>query len=182
MVREDWRQAHSYNPPPDSPDRAWTETSDGQIVRAVTPPWLQIFHEIERNPELLFEFVNDPWKFEEFIAGAYKQDGWEVELTPRSGDLGRDVIATKPGHMAIRVLDECKAFSPGHVVTANDVRPLAFAVANDKNASKGFVTTTSKFAPGIAKEFADLIPYRLQLRDGAALWEWLREIVSEEEK
>ncbi len=59
------------------------KTSDGQIVRAVTPPWLQIFHEIERNPELLFEFVNDPWKFEEFIAGAYKQDGWEVELAPQ---------------------------------------------------------------------------------------------------
>jgi restriction system protein len=158
------------------------KTVHGQIVQAVTVPWLQILCEIERNPKFLFEFPDDSRKFEEFIAGAYEQDGWQVELTPLSGDLGRDVIAIKPGHLAIRVLDQCKAYSPGHVVTANDVRALAGVVANDKNASKGVVTTTSKFAPGIANEFADQIPYRLELRDGAALEKWLLEIAGKEKK
>lgn len=99
-----------------------------------------------------------------------------------SGDLGRDVIATKPGHMAIRVLDQCKAFSPGRVVDANDVRAMAGVLLRDQNVSKAVVTTTSTFAPGIAKEFVDLMPYRLDLRNGEALEKWLREIASDEKK
>jgi restriction system protein len=157
-------------------------TSQGQIVQAVTPPWLQLCREIEQNPDILFEFVKNPRKFEEFIAGVYERDGWEVELTPLSGDLGRDVVATKPGVMAIRVLDQCKAFSPGHVVTANDVRAMAGVLLRDQNVSKGIVTTTSTFAVGITKEFVDLIPYRLDLRDGQALEKWLRDLVIKEKE
>lgn len=152
------------------------KTAQGQIVQAVTVPWIRICREIEKNSRFLFEFPRDPRKFEEFIAGAYEQDGWEVELTPASGDLGRDVIATKPGLMAIRILDQCKAFSPGRVVEANDVRAMAGVLLRDQNVSKGVVTTTSSFAPGIAKEFDNLMPYRLELRDGAALEAWLQGI------
>jgi restriction system protein len=158
------------------------KTDQGLIVQAVLVPWFQIIREIERDPQFLFGFVKNPRRFEEFIAGAYEHDGWQVELTPPSGDLGRDVIATKPGHMAIRLLDQCKAFSPGHVVTANDVRAMAGVLLRDQNVSKGIVTTTSTFAPGIAKEFANLMPYRLELRDGAALEEWLRDLGLEGDK
>ncbi len=155
------------------------KTAESQIIQAVTVPWLRIVQEIERNPDFLFEFPQDPRKFEELIAGAYVQDGWEVELTPRSGDRGRDVIATKHGHMALRVLDQCKAFSPGRVVDANDVRAMAGVVLMDHNASKGVVTTTSTFAPGVHEEFKDHVPNRIQLRDGTALREWLREMTGE---
>ena len=155
------------------------KTSEGQIVQAVTVPWLRIVQEIARNPDFLFEFPQDPRKFEEFIAGAYDQDGWEVELTPRSGDLGRDVIATKRGHMAIRILDQCKAFSPGHMVEATDVRAMLGVLTRDANVSKGVVTTTSTFAPGIHTEFKEYLPYRLELRDGPALREWLQQMTRE---
>jgi hypothetical protein len=37
----------------------------------------------------------------------------------------------------------------------------------DVGASKGIVTTTSRFAPGAYKEFEPLMPGRLTLRDGA---------------
>ena len=37
------------------------------------------------------------------------------------------MIAIKPGFLSLRVLDQCKAYSPGHVVTANDVRAMAGA-------------------------------------------------------
>ena len=158
------------------------KTSQGQIVQAVTVPWLQIAREIERNPKFLFEFPQDPRRFEEFIAGAYEQDGWQVELTPASGDLGRDVIATKLGHMAIRVLDQCKAFSPGRVVEAHDVRAMAGVLLTDRNVSKCVVTTTSTFAPGVAKEFDGLMPYRVDLRDGEALEKWLQEMMSGEKR
>jgi len=90
------------------------KTTEGQIVQAVTVPWLGIAQEITRNPDFLFEFPQYPRKFEEFIAGAYEKDGWEVELTPSSGDRGVDVIATKRGHMRVRVLDQCKARGGPH--------------------------------------------------------------------
>ena len=153
------------------------KTSEGHIIQAVTVPWRRIVEELERNPSFLFEFTQDPRKFEEFIAAAYDQAGWpKVELTPRSGDRGRDVIATKPGIMAIRVLDQCKAFSPGYKVTADDVSAMLGVLTTDPNTSKGVVTTTSEFAPGVHKRFENLMPYRLELRDGAALREWLRKI------
>lgn len=153
-----------------------SKTSEGHIIEAVTIPWRRIAREIERNPQFLFEFPQDSRKFEEFIAGAYDQDGWEVTLTPSSGDLGRDVIATKPGHMSIRVLDQCKAFSPDHVVTANDVRAMVGVLSRDQNVSKGVVTTTSEFAPGVHEEFKEFVPFRLELRNGPALVKWLRSL------
>jgi restriction system protein len=55
----------------------------------------------------------------EIIAGAYHRSGFdEVILTPRSGDHGRDVIAIKKGIGSIRVIDQVKAYKPGHLVTA----------------------------------------------------------------
>ena len=152
----------------------------GHIIQAVTIPWLEINMALERDPDLLFEFVRNPYKFEEFIAGAYEQAGYsKVELTPRSGDKGRDVIATMSGVVTIRVLDQCKAFSPGRVVDANDVRAMVGVLDRDKNASKGVVTTTSEFAPGVWDEYKDYVPNRLELRNGPALCEWLRQVSGE---
>ena len=159
------------------------KTDQGLIVQAVLVPWFEIVQEIERNPEFLFQFAENSRQFEEFIAGAYEQAGCEVELTPHSGDRGRDVIAKVPGPIPFRVLDQCKAFSPGHVVTANDVRAITGVLAStDMNSSKGVVTTTSTFAPGVYEEFAPLMPYRIELRDGADLVNWLQEIASVEKK
>jgi len=58
-----------------------------------------------------------------------RQSGFdEVTLTPRSGDYGRDVIAIKKGIGTIRVIDQVKAYKPGHLVGANDVRALLGAL------------------------------------------------------
>ncbi len=157
-----------------------SKTSEGHIIEAVTVPWLEFFKELERDPELYFEFVKNHRKFEEFIAGAYKHAGYsKVELTPPSGDGGRDVIATMSGIVTVRVLDQVKAYSPGRKVTADDVSALAGVLTTDTNTSKGIVTTTSEFAPGIARRFENLIPYRLELRDGPALREWLRQVTGQ---
>src|SRR4029450_11755683 len=106
-------------------------------------------------------------KVEELIAGAYVREGWpEVVLTPRSADGGRDVIASKPGIGAIRFYDQVKAYAPRLRVPANDVRALVGVLNIHPNVSKAVITTTAAFAPGIHEEMKDLIPYRLELRDG----------------
>lgn len=141
---------------------------DGDPIIAVLPAWKEIAKFIERNPEDIFKI--DPRRWEEIIAGAYSAAGFDdVILTPRSGDLGRDIIAVKRGMWSVRILDQVKAFGPKHAVTANDVRAMYGVLHKDQNASKAVVTTTSFFAPGIEKEFADVMPHRLELVNGDEL-------------
>jgi restriction system protein len=102
-------------------------------------------------------------------------------LTPASGDKGRDVIATKRGICSLRVLDQAKAYAPRHLVRHNDVRAMLGVLSVDQNASKGLITTTSDFEPGILSsgEFASFIPYRLELKNGEQLLKWLAKIQKE---
>ncbi len=154
------------------------ETNDGPLVESVSIAWFEIVRELARNPAFLSEL---PWrKLEELIAGAYEREGWpEVVLTPRSGDRGRDVIATRPGFGSIRVFDQVKAYAPGYRVSADEVRSLVGALSLEGNVSRGVVTTSAEFAPGISKDprLSALMPYRLELKDGPQLLEWLTEIL-----
>jgi restriction system protein len=106
----------------------------------------------------------------------FETAGWaEVLLTPRSNDRGRDIIATKPGIGSIRIIDQAKKFAPHRKIAANDVRALLGVLAAQPNVSKGIVTTTSQFAPGILddEDLKRFMPYRLELKDGKQLREWL---------
>jgi restriction system protein len=122
-------------------------TNEGTLIEAVALPWFDIIAFLKADPSIAFQI---PWeKWEEIIAGAYKKAGFEeVTLTPRSGDYGRDVIAIKKGICSIRVIEQVKAYTPTHLVDANDVRAL-MGVLHLDGASKGCLSTTSDFAPMI---------------------------------
>jgi restriction system protein len=94
---------------------------------------------------------------------------------PSGPNRGRDVIATKPGVGSIRIVDQIKAYESRHVVTADEVRAMVGVLTVEGNVSKGLVTTTSRFAPGIEKDqrLASLMPFRLELKDGDRRLEWL---------
>jgi len=67
----------------------------------------------------------------------------------------------------------------GQLVTANDVRAFYHTLNDyDRKASKGMVTTTSGFAPGCEKEFAEYMPTRLELVNGQDLQRRLVEIAA----
>jgi restriction system protein len=87
------------------------------------------------------------------------------------------VIAIKKGVGSVRIIDQVKAFGPTHLVPADDVRALMGVVIGDR-ASKGFLTTTSNFAPGIATDrvIQDFIPNRLELINGSMLLARLDEL------
>jgi restriction system protein len=59
------------------------------------------------------------------------------------------------------------------------VRALGFVLTSDQNATKGFVTTTSDFAPRISDDplIKPHIPYRIELVNGAELIKRLGELV-----
>jgi restriction system protein len=145
------------------------KTNNGQLIEAVTLPWFEIIRLLNRDPSAVYQI--DARKWEEIIAGAYQRAGFdEVTLTPRSGDFGRDVIAVKRALGTVRVIDQVKAYGPKHRVTADDVRALLGVLEADK-ASKGFLTTTSDFAPKLPEDILlkPYIPARLELINGTML-------------
>ena len=125
-----------------------------------------------------------PRQWEEMIAGAYVAAGFdEVILTHRSGDQGRDVIATKNGIGSVRILDQVKAYKPGHLVTAEEVRAMVGVITMEQNVSKGVITTTSDFAPRLREDplIKQVVPYRLELKARHDLSAWLHQIAHREE-
>ena len=149
-------------------------TSDGRLITGVSVAWFEIIRQLAKDSKFLFQIP--PRKLEELIAGAYERAGFtEVILTPRSGDLGRDIIATRPGFYSIRIIDQVKAYRPGHRVSADEVRALLGVLSADQNASKGLVTTTSEFAPKISEDrlLKPFMPHRLELKNGKQLAKWL---------
>lgn len=158
------------------------DTDQGQLIQHIEIPWLAIAKEMLSNREFLYQ-INDR-TFEEFIAASYDREGWSVELTPRSGDKGRDVIASRNDVGSIRVFDEVKKYGPNQRVSAEKVRALSGVLTGYQNVSKGVVTTTAEFAPGVWTDpgIAPLMPNRLELRDGTRLLEWIRDLESEAEK
>ena len=153
------------------------KTDEGHIIESIAPAWFEIARLVRDDPSIMFQI--DWRKWEEMVAGIYERAGFdEVILTPRSGDLGRDVIAVKRGIITVRFVDSVKAFQPGRLVTANDVRALLGVVAADPKASKGVVTTTSEFAPRIEEDdlIKPFIPYRLELVNGQELIRRLAEL------
>ena len=122
------------------------KTHEGHIIESIAPAWFEIARILRADPSFMFQI--DDRKWEELVAGIYKQAGFdEVILTPRSGDLGRDVIAIKHGFWTVRFVEQVKAYKSGHLVTANDVRALLGVVLGEKPTTKGIITTTSDFAP-----------------------------------
>lgn len=148
-------------------------TAEGTLIQAVAPPWFEIIALLQKDPSVAYQLSPERW--EEMVAGAYQRWGFEeVTLTPRSGDRGRDVIAVKRGFGTVRIVNQVKAFKPSHLVTANDVRALIGVLPFD-GSSKGCLTTTSDFAPGVHTDpsITYHMPARLELMNGPALFRQL---------
>lgn len=157
-----------------------TKTAEGLLVEAVALPWFEIIEFLKNDPSIAYKLPPEKW--EEIIAGSYKKAGFdEVTLTPRSGDYGRDVIAVKRGLGFVRVIDQVKAYKPDHLVTADDVRALMGVLQGD-DASKGFLTTTSDFAPKLQEDplIFPFIPSRLGLINGKTLLRRLEELAQKQ--
>jgi restriction system protein len=143
---------------------------DGQIVRIIDPLYKELVRAIERDSSLIYDLSPRTW--EEIIAASYEKAGFdEVILTPRSGDLGRDVIAIKRGFGSVRFVEQIKSYKEQHIVKADEVRALLGVLQADQNASKAVFSTTSHFAPRIGgdKLIKPFLPHRLELVDREAL-------------
>lgn len=122
----------------------------------------RIAEEIARNPERLFSI--DPRYFEDLMASVYADLDYEVRLTKRTSDGGRDVIAlSHKDYLTLKVLIECKRYARHRKVGVMQVRAL-FGVMEDEGATKALLATTSGFTRK-AREFAERNIWKLQLAD-----------------
>jgi hypothetical protein len=131
-----------------------------------------ILDSIVRNPMDLLSM--SPRQFEEFVADIWEGFGYQVELTARTRDQGRDIIAIRNAEAHLRFLIECKRYSPDNKVGVGIVRSL-YGVVRDENATKGILATTSTFTKD-AQKFIDRHIWELEGHDFQNILDWLKKI------
>jgi len=118
-------------------------------------------------------FYLNPQVFEETVAELLSRMGYDVKLTPRTGDEGRDVIAAIGTPAAkLLLLVECKKYAPHRKVGIEPVTRLWSRLFDD-HANMAMVVTTSGFAP-VAERFAVSRGYQVSLKDGNDFIGWVR--------
>ena len=105
--------------------------------------------------------------FEELVAELFNGFGYEVELTKRTRDGGKDVIAIRRKEVETRFLVECKRPDPGNPVGVSTVREL-YGVKADDGASKAILATTTYLTPD-AKLFIERHRWELEAREYDAI-------------
>jgi hypothetical protein len=145
--------------------------------RVVEPPKIELelsqelVDQIVRHPELLREI--SPRRFEEFIKEIFGAFGYLVELTARTRDGGRDIIAVRSEHsIMVKYLIECKRYSPERRVGVSYVRQL-YGVKIDEGATKAILATTSYFSQP-ARELERRHLWELELKDYDAVVDWAK--------
>lgn len=150
------------------------QVKHGALIKASTVMWHAIVDVLRRDWTEAYRMP--PQKFEELIAGAFERDGYSnVVLTPRSGDDGRDVIATTSGAGCVKVIASVKRYAAHNEVRYDDVRALLGVMLGEPDVSKGMIITTSRFPTDLPEkeQFKPFIPTRLELMDGKGTLDWL---------
>jgi restriction endonuclease Mrr len=106
---------------------------DDPVIVQVTGDFQRLLDESAIRPEKLLQLT--PRQFEEFIAELWERFGYQVELTKRTRDGGRDVIAVRRVEAELKFLIECKRNNPSHKVGIGLVRAL-YGVKMHEKATK----------------------------------------------
>ncbi len=123
----------------------------------------------QKNPEHLRKL--DRRMFEELVAELFKGFGFYVELTKRTRDGGRDIIAIKSVPAMVRFLIECKRPDEGNKVTVRAVREL-LGVKTHERATKALLVTTAYFTKD-ARLLLDEHKWELEGKEYEGLLEWI---------
>lgn len=149
----------------------------GTLIKSTAALWLEIARALGQDWSVAYSIPAHRW--EEIIAGAFHREKYdEVILTPRSGDHGRDIVATKWGVGSIKVIGSVKAYASGNLVSYDDIRALLGVMSGERDVSKGIITTTSDFPPKVLSDpfIAPFLPTRLELVNGRELQRWLTDL------
>jgi len=147
--------------------------------RLIIPDFETITHELmayfAEHPEKLQEME---WrKFEELLDAIFRNQGYDTELGPGSGDGGVDLrLIQKDNIGKVLTLVQAKRYKSENPIGLEAVQAL-HGVVDDQRAHRGLFVTTSRYLPG-ARQFAARQNERLILADSDKVADWCRHIVS----
>jgi restriction endonuclease Mrr len=135
----------------------------------------ELIAHLAKHPEYMRQM--DSRKFELLIADIFKRKGYDVTLTPKTRDGGKDIIALYKspfGHQLFIV--ECKKYRENLKVGVEIVRGL-YGVKVAENYNQAILVTTSTFSKP-AKDFVRPLKFQLQLKDYNDIRQWCEDYSS----
>jgi len=137
------------------------------VNESVGQKLVEYFHKHPKELELI-----DRRRFEELVAELFDGFGYTVELTSKTRDGGKDIIAiSKKNQIATKYLIECKRPNPGNPVGVGVVREL-MGVKVDEKATKAILATTTYFTPD-AQLFEERNMWELELKEFEGIIAWI---------
>ena len=130
---------------------------------------------LKSSPELLREI--SPTEFEQVVAEIFRAKGFKIDLTKRTRDGGKDIIAIHTDELGIRnkYFIECKRYSEDKKVGVAFVRELQ-GVKNTKNGPNKIIMVTTSTFTSAAKNFVEheaASKWDITLADYNNLIDWL---------
>ena len=118
-------------------------------------------------------------EFEEIIAAVFEKKGFNVELTKRTRDGGKDIIAISTDGLGIKnkYFIECKHYDENNKISVSIVREL-YGVMNQKDGpNKTIMVTTSSFTSDAQKFVNNDISssWDITLADYNQVIEWIKD-------
>jgi hypothetical protein len=144
------------------------EESSTLIERVQFIP-VELMEQLRRFPGRLYSL--SPREFEEVIAELFTAFRFNVDLTARTRDGGRDIIAVSNDIVNVKYIIECKRYAECSAVGVHFVRAL-HGVTIDEKATKGILATTSHLTRP-ASDYIRRNRWVLEGKDFEGLVEWL---------
>lgn len=139
------------------------------LIKGVSILSNALLNKIKKDKKLLYQI--HPRIFEELVAEIFSSVGFSVELTKRSRDGGKDIVAIKYDlGIPSRWVIECKRFINKNKIDIKLVREL-FGVKQAGNYQQAVLVTTSSFTKP-ALDFERQV-VGLSLKNYNALMKWL---------
>lgn len=149
-----------------------------EIVTEVEQGAAKLLLAAHRDPDILFKA--DPRAFEELVAYIFEQHGFQVELTARTRDGGRDIIALQMDALGVslKYLIECKRYAKHRKVSVDLVRAL-YGVHQAEGANKSVLVTTSSFSSDATafSQRQNTTAQQMSLVDFKQLQDWVAKTV-----
>ncbi|MEE2026132.1 restriction endonuclease, partial [Alkalimonas mucilaginosa] len=135
----------------------------------------ELISALKESPYLLDKVT--PRQFEEIVAEVFRSKGFEVDLTKRTRDGGKDIIAVHTDGIGIKnkYFVECKRYAESNKISVDVVRTLYGVMNTMDGPNKAIIVTTSTFTDD-ARKFVKQearSSWDLALVDRAQLLDWL---------
>lgn len=130
---------------------------------------------IQEDSSFIYQIT--PREFEEIIAELFKQQGFDVTLTKRTRDGGKDIVAIQKDLMGLETsyFIECKRHSVDNKVDVGIVRELYGVHSEIGGPNKSIIATTSTFTTDAQKFVKEKVRsnWEMDLKDINDVLDWI---------